>query len=63
MVGDAGILFEPTATSDLADILLHLANHPAERDRLIQKGGDRFRQFSWGKTAEKTFEVYRSLVR
>jgi len=38
VVGDAGLLFDPKSTSDLADILLSLLNSSTERDRLIAKG-------------------------
>lgn len=61
VVGDAGILFDPTAIGDLADILLDLLDSPCKRDRLIDKGFDRNQQFSWDKTAAQTIEVYRSL--
>ena len=62
VIGDAGILFQPTAIADLADILLDLANHPAKRDRLIAAGYERVKHFSWQKTAEQTLQVYKSLV-
>jgi glycosyltransferase involved in cell wall biosynthesis len=61
VVGDAGILFEPKAVEDLADILLDLLNSPSKRDRLIFKGYERNKQFSWDKAATETVEVYRSL--
>jgi glycosyltransferase involved in cell wall biosynthesis len=61
VVGDAGILFAPKATNDLADILLDLLDNPIERDRLIAKGSERNQQFSWDKTAAQTLDVYRSL--
>jgi glycosyltransferase involved in cell wall biosynthesis len=61
VVGDAGILFDPTSVSDLADVLLELLNSPSQRDRLITKGFDRHQQFSWDKTAAQTVAVYRSL--
>jgi glycosyltransferase involved in cell wall biosynthesis len=61
VVGDAGILFEPKAVSDLADILLHLLDAPSERDRLISKGAQRNQLFSWDKTTEQTVKVYQSL--
>jgi glycosyltransferase involved in cell wall biosynthesis len=61
VVGDAGILFEPKAVEDLADILLDLLCSSSKRARLIAKGFDRNQQFSWEKTATKTMEVYRSL--
>lgn len=60
VVGDAGILFDPT-TNDLAEILLFLLDHPTERDRLINKGSQRAKAFSWDKTVEQTLSVYRSL--
>jgi glycosyltransferase involved in cell wall biosynthesis len=62
VVGDAGILFEPKAARDLADILLNLLDSPSDRDRLIAKGHDRHQRFSWDKTAAQTVEVYRSLL-
>jgi glycosyltransferase involved in cell wall biosynthesis len=61
VVGDAGILFDPKAADDLADILLNLLDAPSERDRLIAKGFDRNKQFSWDKTAAQTIAAYRSL--
>ncbi len=63
VVGDAGILFDPKAANDLADILLSLLDSPSERDRLIAKGFDRHQQFSWDKTAAQTVAVYQSLSR
>ncbi len=62
VVGDAGILFNPKSTSDLADILLSLLDNPIERDRLIAKGQQRVQEFSWEKTVAKTIEVYRSVA-
>ena len=61
VVGDAGILFDPKATNDLADILLNLLHSPNERDLFIAKGHERNKQFSWDKTATKTISVYHSL--
>ncbi|HVO66108.1 MAG TPA: glycosyltransferase family 1 protein, partial [Syntrophales bacterium] len=62
VVGDAGLLFDPKANGELTDILLLLLNRPAERDRLIAKGFERAKAFSWEKTVAQTVAVYRSLV-
>lgn len=62
VVGDAGILFNPTSTSDLADILLDLLINPTERERLITKGFDRAKTFSWDQTVAQTLNVYRSVA-
>lgn len=61
VVGDAGLLFNPKATGDLADILLLLLLSPIERDRLIAKGHQRSQMFSWDKTVAQTIDVYRSV--
>jgi glycosyltransferase involved in cell wall biosynthesis len=63
VVGDAGILFDPDRAKELTDILVSLARDPASREALIQRGYERARQFSWDKTAQQTFEVYRNLTR
>ena len=62
VVGDAGILFEPKAPGDLADILLSLLDSSQERDRLIAKGYQRTKMFSWDKTVSQTLDVYRSVA-
>lgn len=59
VVGDAGILFDPRSDDDLADILLTLCDSPSERERLIKKGHERAKEFSWAKTVSQTLEVYR----
>ena len=61
VVGDAGVLFNPKATKDLADILLALLDCDVERDYIIAKGYQRAKAFSWDKTVSLTLEVY-SLV-
>lgn len=61
VVGDAGLLFNPKAIDDLTDILLMLLDSPAERDRLIAKGYQRAKDFSWDKTVAETIDVYRSV--
>ncbi|MGC8710866.1 MAG: glycosyltransferase family 4 protein [Leptodesmis sp.] len=62
VVGEAGILLNPDAVGDLADSLLFLADHSSERDRLIQKGFERCKQFSWDKTAAQTIAAYQSII-
>ena len=61
VVGDAGLMFNPKSISDLTDIMLFLLDNPTERDRLITKGHQRAKTFSWDKTVDKTVEVYQSV--
>lgn len=62
VVGDGGLLFNPHSIPDLVDRMLFLIEHPTERDRLIEKGTERAKKFSWKKTASQTLEIYRSVV-
>lgn len=61
VISDAGILFDPKATKDLADILLFLLDSSEKRDRLIEKGYQRAQAFSWDKTVAQTLNVYNSV--
>jgi glycosyltransferase involved in cell wall biosynthesis len=62
VVGDAGILFDPSRGDQLTDILVGLIRDPASREPLIERGYKRARQFSWEKTARQTMEVYKMLA-
>lgn len=62
VVGDAGILFNPQSTLDLTDILLFLLDNSLERDRLIVKGHQRAKMFSWDRTVAQTLDIYRSVA-
>ncbi|MDJ1175409.1 glycosyltransferase family 4 protein [Roseofilum capinflatum] len=61
VVGDAGLLFNPKEIGELADMLIMLLESPGERDRLIEKGHQRTKIFSWDKTTAQTIDVYRSV--
>lgn len=62
VVSDAGLLFNPSTIHELADILLFLLDNPMERDRIIAKGYERVKNFSWDKTVTQTLEVYRTIA-
>ncbi|ACK64158.1 glycosyl transferase group 1 [Rippkaea orientalis PCC 8801] len=62
VVDDAGLLFNPESTDELAEQLIFLLNHPIERENLITKGYARSKLFTWEKTVAETIDVYRSLT-
>jgi len=62
VAGDAAIYFDATDTSSIAEALLKIANSPDERQRFIQKGKERVKQFSWDKCAQETYAVYEMLL-
>lgn len=62
VVGDAALLFNPTSVTDLADSLLFLLEHPAERERLIAKGLQQAQKFSWDDTVAQTIQAYQYVL-
>jgi glycosyltransferase involved in cell wall biosynthesis len=59
VAGDAAVLVEPGDPVALAG---GIERALADRDRLVQAGLERARQFSWRETAWRTLQVYRELV-
>lgn len=62
VVGDAGLLFNPHSVSELADRLIFLLDHSAERQRLIAKGLNQAKKFSWDKTISQTVDSYQYIT-
>ncbi len=63
VVGDAGIVVREGDVSALGNHILHLAESPADTDRLREKGRERaFNHFSQKHVAEKIMAVYRTLL-
>lgn len=58
VVGDAGILIDPTDTQALANALVSLAANAELRADLSARGLARAALFSWEEAARKTLEVY-----
>ncbi len=63
VVGDAGLLFEPRDSSDLARALSALLNDAALRQQLAEAGRARARRFSWDAAAKATWQIYLDVVR
>jgi len=57
IVGNAGLLVDPLDPEAIADGIRRLVENPALIADLRQKGLERARQFTWDKTAAKTFEI------
>lgn len=63
VVGDAGILVEPENDKALARSITEVFDNPAMAGQLGNNGYKRIREkFTWRKAAEKTVEVYRSVI-
>lgn len=63
VVGDAGILLNPTDVESWVKALLRLLRDDNERKEMSAKSLARAKQFSWTKTARKTVEVYEEILK
>lgn len=57
VVGNAGVMVDPYDVDAIADGLLRLVEDSTLRAELSHKGLERAKQFSWEKTAERTWQV------
>ena len=60
VVGDAGLLVEPTDVHALADALGRVLDDAPLRADLQQRGIRRAAQFTWARVAERTLDSYRA---
>ncbi|MFH1759894.1 MAG: glycosyltransferase family 1 protein [bacterium] len=58
VAGDAAILVDPYSTDQITAAINDLYNDKELRNKLIKKGYERIKLFSWDKTAEKIFKLY-----
>lgn len=61
VVGEAGLLFDPYQTEEMAEVIKKVISNNNLRDTLVQKGFNRVKEFSWRKCAEKTLEVLKEV--
>ena len=61
-LGDAARLVEPTDVAALTKSITELWEDERPRQRLAAMGKQRVEQFSWGKTAQLTLDVYREVL-
>ncbi len=62
VLGDGGALFSLESTDELAQLMRKTALEPAYREALRVRGTSRSKDFSWRITAQKTIDVYESLL-
>jgi len=61
--GEAVLYFTPTEVDEIAQAMQTVVDSSEIRNKLIVKGREQVRQFSWDKCAMETAEVYRSCLR
>lgn len=63
VVGDAGFLVPPKDEQALADAIVRLAKDEDQRREFAKRGLKRSSSFTWEHTANRTVEVYRTMLR
>lgn len=61
IAGDVALLFEPTNIDEMAETIEKVISNEELRKKLIQKGINRVKQFSWEKTAKETLDLYKEV--
>ena len=62
VVGDAGVLVDPTDTHAIAEALIAMNGDAGGRARFRAAGLDRAAQFSWERAARETLAVYEKVA-
>ncbi|MBI2953593.1 MAG: glycosyltransferase family 4 protein [Chloroflexi bacterium] len=62
VVGEAGLLVDPSSGDDLAEAMLTVLTDRALSDDMKKKGLERARSFSWAEAAGKTAQIYQSCL-
>jgi glycosyltransferase involved in cell wall biosynthesis len=62
VVGDAGLLVDPSKDEEIAGAILRILTDPDLRSELSAKGLERTKLFSWQKAAKETLKIYNSVV-
>jgi len=62
IAGEAAVYFDARDTQSISNVLLSVAGSPEERLRMIAKGKERVKQFSWDICAQQTYDVYTRLL-
>jgi glycosyltransferase involved in cell wall biosynthesis len=62
VMGNSGIMLDPTREEDWTDCILKVAKGGSEREKMIQQGLERVGLFSWKKTVDQHLAVYRGLM-
>ena len=62
VMGKAGLLFEPTNALSLEEAITSILSDANLRSRLVDKGFEREKLFSWDRMTDETLQVYGELV-
>jgi len=62
VAGQAAVYVDPYSTESMSEAIIQVCNNAELRNKLIDAGTQRCKEFSWEKSAAQTFEVYKKLL-
>lgn len=62
VAGEAALLVDPENADEICSCVSRIMNEPSTRERLIEKGRERVKMFTWEETARKTKKVYEKML-
>lgn len=62
VAGDAALYVDPFSVNEITSAMKKIADEPATREKLIQEGKERSKNFSWDKTAEIVWRVIEKVL-
>lgn len=62
VVGDAGIMLDPTDTDGLCHSIVEIYNRPSLRDAMSLKSLEQAKKFSWEKCTQETIAAYKTAL-
>lgn len=60
--GDAAHYFDPEEIEDMAEKIVEVIDNEKLRDKMIEKGYQQVKKFSWKKMAEETIDIYSEVL-
>jgi glycosyltransferase involved in cell wall biosynthesis len=62
ILGDAPLYFDPYDEKDMAKAIERVLSDEVLREKLVKKGIEQAKRYSWIKTAEETLKIYKELL-
>jgi glycosyltransferase involved in cell wall biosynthesis len=62
IAGDAAFLVNPESEEEIAEAILKIVEDNSLREKLVEKGKERLKDFSWKKTAEEVMKIYGAMA-
>ncbi len=60
--GNAASYFDPDNALELAQKIVYMQKHPQERKKMVERGKNQVKRYSWGRMSEQTVAIYKQAM-